>query len=125
MTAYLFRGETRHPMMTDARVRNVVVRENDPLQWKTAFAVVVGRGRLVSVQDYTYFREPGAQETDVNMSGRFENRTRLVVPFDEFPEVLMCLVVIIPPNGLAVQSPRGAYYFGATVDSRCKSVKKR
>ena len=37
----------------------------------------------------------------------------------------MCLVGIIPPRGLAVQSPRVAYYFGATVDSRCKSGKKR
>ena len=58
------------------------------------------------------------------MSGKFDDRTRLV-PFDEFPEVPMCLVEIIPPRGLALQSTRVAYYFGATVDSRCKSVKKR
>ena len=32
MTAYLFRGEGRHPMMTDDRVRNVVVRETDSRQ---------------------------------------------------------------------------------------------
>ena len=125
MNAYLFRGEGRHPMMTDDRVRNIVVRETDPRQWKTAFALLVGTGRLVSFQDYTYFREPGAHETDVRMSGRFEDRTRLVVPFDELPEVPMCLAGIIPPRGLAVKSPRVAYYFVATVDTRRKSVKKR
>ena len=124
MNAYFFHWEGRHLMMTDDRVR-VVVRETDPRQWKTAFALLVGTVRLVSFQEYTYFREPGAHEMDVRMSGRFEDRTRLVVPFDEFPEVPMCLVGIIPPRGLAVQSPRVAYYFGATVDSRCKSVKKR
>ena len=121
MSAYLFQGEGRHPMMNEDRVRNVVVRETDPRQWKTGFALLVGTGRLVSFQDYPYFRE-----TDICKSGRFEDRTRLVVPSDQFPEVPMCLVgIIIPPRVLAVQSPRVAYYFGATVDSRCHSVKKR
>ena len=125
MNAYLFRGEGRHPMMTDDRVRNIVVRETDPRQWKTVFALLVGTGRLVSFQDYTYFRKPGAHETDVRMSGNFKDRTRSVVPFDELPEVPMCLAGIIPPRGLAVKSPRVAYYFGATVDTRCKSVEKQ
>ena len=48
MNAYLFRGEWRHPMMNDDRVRNVVVRETDPCQLKTAFAFLVGTGRLLS-----------------------------------------------------------------------------
>ena len=125
MNAYLFRGKGRHPIMTDDGFCRVVFCETDPRQWKTAFALLAGTGRLISFQDYTYFQEPGAHETDVRMSEWFEDRTRLVVPFDEFPEVPMCLVRIIPPRGLAVQSPRVAYYFGATVDSRCKLVKKR
>ena len=94
-----------------------MVRETDPRQWKTAFALLVGTGRLVSFQDYNYFREPGAHETDVRMSGRFEDLTRLLVPFDELPEVPMCLAGITPPRGLAVKSPRVAYYFGAAVDT--------
>ena len=125
MNAYFFRGEGRHPMMTDDRVCNIVVRETDPRQWKMAFAFLVVTGRLVSFQDYTYFREPGAHETYVRMSGRLEDRTRLVVPFDELQEVPMCLAGINPPRGLAVKRRRVAYYFGATVDTRCKSVKKR
>ena len=125
MNAYLFCGEGRHPMMTEDRDRTIVVRKTDPRQWKTVFAFLVGTGRLVSFQDYTYFREPGAHETDLRMSGRFEVRTRLVVPFDKLPEVPMCMVGRIPPRGLAVRSPRVAYYFGATVDTRCKPVKMR
>ena len=104
MNAHLFRGEGRHPMMTDDRVRNIVVRETDSRQWKTAFALLVGTGRVLSFHDNTYFREPGAHETAVRMSGRFEVRARLVVPFDELPEVSMCLAAIIPPRGLAVKS---------------------
>ena len=42
-------------MMTDDQVRNIVVRETFPRQWKAAFALLVGMGRLVSFQDYTYF----------------------------------------------------------------------
>ena len=111
--------------MTEDRVRNVVVRETDPRQWNTAFALLVGTDRLVSFQNYTYFREPGAHETDVRMSGRFEDGTPLVVPLDEFPEVLMFLVAIIPPRGLAVESPWVAHFFEATIDTQCKSVKKQ
>ena len=85
---------------------------------------LVGRHRSVGFVPGLYVFS-GAHETGVRMSGRFEDRTRLVVPFDKFPEVPMCLVGIIPPRCLAVQSPRVAYYFGATVDSRCKSVKMR
>ena len=112
-------------MMTGDRVRNIVVWETDPRQWKTAFPLSVGTDRLVSFQDYTYFLEPGAHETDVRMSGRFDDRTRSVVPFDELPEVLMCLAAIIPPRGLAMKSSRVTYYFGTTVDTTWKSVKKR
>ena len=54
MNAYLFRGEGCHLMMTDDRFRNIVVRETDPRQWNTAFSLLVGTGRLVSFQDYTY-----------------------------------------------------------------------
>ena len=77
-------------MLTDDRVRNVVVHETDPRRRKTAFALVVGTGRLVSFQDYTYFREVGAHGTDVRMSGRYEDRTKLLVSYDEFPEVPFC-----------------------------------
>ena len=115
MNANLLRGEGWYQMMTDDRVRNIVVRETDPRQCKTSFALMVVTGRLVSFQDIKYFREPGAHETDVRMSGRFEDRTRLVVPFDELPEVPMYLAGIIPPLGLAVRSPREAYYFGALI----------
>ena len=44
---------------------------------------------------------------------------------DELPEVPVCLTGIISRCGLAVKSPRLAYYFGATVDTRFKSAKKR
>ena len=64
-------------MMNDDRVRNIVVRETDTRQWKTAFPLLVGTGRFVSFLDHTYFGEPGAHETDVSMSGWFEHRTRL------------------------------------------------
>lgn len=109
MNAYSFRGEGRHPLMTDNRGRNIVVREVDPRQWKAAVALLVGKGRLMLFQDYTYLREPGAQETDLCLSGRFEERTRLMIPFDELPEVPVCVAGIIPPRGLAVKSLRLAY----------------
>ena len=60
MNSYLFHGEGRHPVMTDDRVRNVVVRGTEPRQWKKTFALLVGTGCLVSFQNYTYFREPEA-----------------------------------------------------------------
>ena len=110
---FLLRGVGRHPLMTDERSRNIVVREMVPLQWKTSSALLAGTGRLVSLQDYTYFLEPGARETDVRVSGRFEDRTRLPIPFEEFPEVPKCVPGIIPARALAVRCPRVAYYFGA------------
>ena len=87
-------------MMNDGRVRIIVVWETDNRQWKTAIALLVDTGRLVSFRDCTYFREPGAHETELRMSGSFEDRRPLVVLFDEPPEVPMCLAVIIPPRGL-------------------------
>ena len=71
-------------MMTDDRVRNIVVRETGPRQRKMAFALLAGTGGLVSFQDYTYFREPGEHETDVRMSGRLGELTRLVFPSSSF-----------------------------------------
>ena len=59
------------------------------------------------------------------MLGRFEDRTWLVVAFKELTEVPMCLAVIIITRGLAVKSPRVAYYFRATVAFRYKSVEIR
>ena len=99
MNDFPLREVGRHPLMTDDRSRNIIVRETDPRQWKTSFALLAGTGRLVSFQDYTYFRESGAHETDVRMSGRFEDRTRLLIPFDEFLEVLKCVAGIIPTRG--------------------------
>ena len=125
MNYFLLRGVGRHPLMTDDRSRNIVVRETDPLQWKTSFALLTGTGRLVSFQDYKYFREPGAQETYVRMSARFEDRTQLLITFDEFPEVPKCVAGIIPPRGLAVKCPRVAHYFDAVVETQDDSVKKR
>ena len=58
MNDFLLRGVCRHPLMTDDRSRYIVVRETDPLQWKTSFALLAGTGRLMSFQDYTYFRDP-------------------------------------------------------------------
>ena len=53
MNEYLFRGVGRHPALTDDRVRNFVVHQTDPRRWKkTAFALLVGTGRMVSFQDY-------------------------------------------------------------------------
>ena len=79
----------------------------------------------MSFQDYTYFPEPRAHETDVRMSGRFEDRTRLLYPFDEFPEVPKCVAGIKTPLVLAVRCPRVAYYFVAVVETQDYSVKKR
>ena len=67
MNDFLLHGVGRHPLMTDDRVHNIVFRETVPRQWKTSFTLLAGTGRLVSFQDYTYFREPGANETDVRM----------------------------------------------------------
>ena len=83
-------------MMTDDRVRNILVLENDPRQWKTSLAFLIGTGRLVSFQNYTYSRQPGSHETYVCMFGRVEDRTWLVVPFDELSEFPMCFAGIIP-----------------------------
>ena len=47
MIDFLLRGVGRHPLMTDERSRNIVVRETDPRQWKTSFALLAGTGRLV------------------------------------------------------------------------------
>ena len=125
MNHFLLLGVGRHPLMTDERSRNIVVREMGSRQLRTSFALLAGTGRLVSFQDYTYFREPAAHETDVRMSGRFEDRTRLLIPFDEFPKVPKCVAIIITPRGLAVRCPRIAYYSGAVVETQDASVKKR
>lgn len=47
MSYFLFRGVSRHPLMTD-----IGVRETDPRQWKKSFALLAGTGSLVS------FRRP-------------------------------------------------------------------
>ena len=124
MNDFLLCGVVRHPLMTDDRGRNIVVREMDRRQWKTSFALLAGTGRLVSFLDCKYFREPRAHETNVHMSGRFEDRNRLLIPFDEFPEVPKCVAGIIPPRGLAVRCPRVAHCFGAVVETQDDSVKK-
>ena len=124
MNEYLFQGVGRHPMLTDDRVRNFVVHETDPRRWKTAFALLVGTGRLVSFQDYTYFREVGAHGTDVRMSGLYEDCTKLLVSYDEFPEVPLCVAGIIPPRGLAFKSPWVAHYFGASREAQDGAAKK-
>ena len=98
MNVFLLRGVGRHPLMTDDRSRNIAVRDTDPRQWKRSFALLADTGRLVSFHDYTYFREPGANETDVRMSGRFEDRSRLLIAFDEFPEVPKFVAGITPPR---------------------------
>ena len=79
----------------------------------------------MSLHDYTYVREVGAHETDVRMSRRFEDRTRLRIPLDELPVVPKCVAGIIPPRGLAVWCPRVAYYFGAVIETQDDSVKNR
>ena len=102
MNDFLLRGVGRNPLTTEDRSRNIVVPEADTRQWKTSFAFLAGTNRLVSFQYYTYFREPGAHETDVRISGHFEHRTRVLIPFDEFPEVPICVASIIPPRSLGV-----------------------
>ena len=124
MNDFLLCGAVRHHLMTDDGTRHIVARETDPRQWKTSFVFLAGTGRLVSFRDYTYFREPGVNETDVRMLGRFEDRTRLLIPFDEFPKVPKCVAGIIPPRGLVVMCPRVAYYFSAMVETQDDSVKK-
>ena len=47
MNDFLLGGVGRHSLMTDDRSRNIVVRETDPPQWKTSFALLAGTGRLV------------------------------------------------------------------------------
>ena len=125
MNEYLIRGNGRHPMLTDFRFRNVLIHENGPRRWKTAFSLLVGTGRVVSFQYYTYFREMGSHGTDVRMAGRCEDRTKQLVSYDEFPEVPLCVARIIPPRGLAVKGPRVAHYFGATTEARGERTRKR
>ena len=102
MNEYLFRGVGHHPMLTDEGVRNFVIHETDLRRWKTAFALLVGTGRLFLFQYYTYFRAEGECGTDVRVSGRYDDRTKLLVSNDEFPEVPLRVAGIIPPRGLAV-----------------------
>ena len=59
------------------------------------------------------------------MSGHLENRTRLPIPFDAFPDVPKCVAGIVPPWGLAIRCPRVAHYFCAVVETHDESVKKR
>ena len=60
------------------------------------------------------------------MAGRYENRTKLLVSYDEFPEMTLCVEGIIPPRGPAVQGPRVAHYFGATTtEARGEPTRKR
>lgn len=117
MNEYLFSRAGPHPMLTEDRIRNFLVHETDPRRWKTAFAFLVGAAPVVSFQDYKYFREVGAHGTDVRMPRRYEERTKLLVSHDEFPEVPLCVAGIIPPRGLAVKSPRVAHCFGATIEA--------
>ena len=53
MNDFLLRGVCRHPLMTDDRILNIDVRERNPLQWKTSFALLVDTDRVVSFRDYT------------------------------------------------------------------------
>ena len=50
---FLLRGVDRHPLMTDARIRSIVVRETDPRQWKTSSALLACTDLMVSFQDCT------------------------------------------------------------------------
>ena len=50
--------------------------------------------------------------TDVRTAGRCEDRTKLLVSYDDCPEIPLCVAGIIPLRDLAVLGPRVAYYLG-------------
>ena len=114
-SAWLFDGLGRLPVMSSRSVRNVVVDERLQREWKTAFSLLVGSGRVISFADYTCFRELHAHETDVRFCGRFEDRTTTLVPFYEFPAVRSVVSGLFPPLSLLVRLPRVVFYFGQVV----------
>ena len=69
-------------MLSDYRVRSVIVQDTDPWRWKTAFALLVGTGQSVSFQSYKYFSEVGAHRADFRMFGRYEERIKLLVSYE-------------------------------------------
>ena len=124
-SAWLFDGVGRFPVMSSGSVRNVVVEERLHREWKTAFSLLVGSGRVISFADYTCFRGLHAHDTDVRFCGRFEGRTTTLVPFYDFPAVPSVVSGLFPPLSLSVRLPRVAFYFGQVVLSASGVIRKR
>ena len=62
-------------------MRYVVVDERGQREGKTSLTMFIGAGRVISFPDYACFRGMDAHETDVRFCGKFEERTKMVVPF--------------------------------------------
>ena len=102
--------------MADKRLRR---------EWKTAFSLLVGSGRVISFADYTCFRGLHAHEIDVRFCGRFEDCTTTLVTFFGFPTVPSIVSWVFPPLSLSVRLPRVAFYFGQVVLSANEVIQKR
>ena len=65
-------------------MRKVVVDERGQREGKTSLSMFMGAGRVISFPYYACFRGMDAHETDVRLCGKFEERTKMVVPFYDF-----------------------------------------
>ena len=124
-SAWFFDGVRRFAVTSSGSVRNVVAKERLQREWKTAFSLLVGSGRVISFADYMCFRGLHAHEIDVRFCGRFEDRTTTLVPFYDFHAVPSVLSGVFPPLSLSVRLPRVAFYFGQVVLSASEAIRKR
>ena len=65
------------------------------------FSVIGGYGRRGFVPGLHALSRAGAHVTNVRMSFWYEDRTKLLVSYDELPDVLLCVAEVVPPLGLA------------------------
>ena len=111
MSEWSFEGGATMPLLRMDAIRNGVVSERGMQEWKTSLSMRMGTGRVISFADYFCFRSMDAHETDVRFCGRFDDRTTMLVPFDEFPMVLPVVAGVVPPLSLGVRLQRVAHYF--------------
>ena len=124
MHMWLFEGGERLPMLGCDAMRKVVVDERGQREGKTSSSMFMGAALVISFPDCACFRGMDANETDVRLCGKFEERKTMVVPFYD---LLVPPVVagVIPPLSIAVRLPRVAYYFGHAEKSQEPAFRKR
>ena len=59
------------------------------------------------------------------LTRRFDERTKMLVPFYEFPMIPPVVTGVVPPLSLAVRLPRVPYYFGNMEKSQGADVRER